>query len=275
MSSDEPFTFGIALISRQWAGDWARVQDLLGLTLTSLLAQTDQDFTVVIAGHERPRLVDDPRIHFLAADWPVEAPGLRNADSGRKHQAISEHVLHSGGGLLMFVDADDWVDVCTTEAARRMIPAHCAGGLLDQGLVIDFATLRCAAVPHPRIFEDAYHRICGSGGIMKVQADASDEVRRNPYLTLRPHNSWVENAEAAGLELARLPMLGSYVINHTENHSELHGPHAEWRAEMTQAVNREGGALSNALAARFGLTLADIRSRTHKRHEAARQGAAV
>ncbi|MFW6076499.1 MAG: glycosyltransferase family A protein [Hyphomicrobiales bacterium] len=281
MTSAEPFTFGIALVSRQSAGDWDRVQELLDLTLASLQSQTEQDYKVVIAGHERPRLPKDPRISFLAADWPAEAPDARNADSGRKHHAISEHVLHSGGGLLMFVDADDWVDVCTVEVARRMIPRNCAGGLVEQGLVVDLASLQCAAVPHPRIFPGDYHRICGSGGTIRLDAGARDDVRRNPYLTLRPHNCWVEHADAAGLGLAKLPTLGSYVINHAENHSEIHGPHAQWRAEMTQAVNHEGGMLCEGLAARFGLTLERIRTvssgaaRTHKRHDAAPQGAVV
>lgn len=281
MEPAEPFTFGIALVSRRSAGDWDRVQDLLDLTLASLQGQTEQDFKVVIAGHERPRLPDDPRISFLAADWPDEAPDPRNADSGRKHHAISEHVLHAGGGLLMFVDADDWVDVCTVEAARRMIPPQCAGGLVESGLVIDFRTLRSAAVPHPLIFDDAYHRICGSGGIIRVNAGANDDLRRNPYLTLRPHNSWVEHAEAAGLALTRLPLLGSYVINHSENHSEVHGSHVQWRAEMTRAVNRQGGVLSHGLAARFGLTLTRIRAaqdggpETYKGHEAGTQGVVV
>jgi hypothetical protein len=52
----------------------------------------------------------------------------------------------------MFLDANDWVDVCLVEVARRMIPSECAGGLIDQGLVIDFRTLQCAAVLHPRFY---------------------------------------------------------------------------------------------------------------------------
>jgi hypothetical protein len=78
-----------------------------------------------------------------------------------------------------------------------------------------------------------------------------------------------------------LPLLGSYVVNHAQKHSEVHGPHAQWRLEMTRAVNREGGALSHALAARSGLTTARIlgvsrrRARTHKRHEVGRKGAAL
>jgi hypothetical protein len=101
----------------------ALAQALLGLTLTSIRAQTDPDFRVVILGHDRPATLpdDDPRVEFLEADWPAEAPGPHNADSGRKKHAINDLVLERGGGLLMFVDADDWVDRDLVSSARGAI----------------------------------------------------------------------------------------------------------------------------------------------------------
>lgn len=260
MTSVEPFTFGIALIPRRMARDWRHVEALLDLTLESVRAQTAQDFRVVIACHDRPRLAPDPRITVIEADWPVEDPGFHNRDSARKHEAISEHVSAHGGGLLMFLDADDWVDVCTVETARRLIGPECVGALMDFGLALDFRTLRCAALPHPRIFAREFHRICGSGGVIRLRPDAADPFRRNPKPRLGPHNCWVEHAQAHGGQLTRLPLLGSYLINNAENHSEIHGPYASWREEMIEAVNREGGPLSRGLAARFGLARGRIRA---------------
>src|SRR5690606_10815211 len=110
MASSQPFTFGIALIPRASARNWRLVEALLDLTLASVRAQTDPNFRVVLVGHDRPgRLPRDPRFAFLEADWPVEAPGPDNADSGRKRYLINEFVLARGGGYLMFLDADDWV----------------------------------------------------------------------------------------------------------------------------------------------------------------------
>jgi hypothetical protein len=86
MPDCEPFTFGIALIPRAAAHNWPLIETLLDLTLTSVCAQTDPDFRVVIAGHDRPRIIpDDRRFTFVEVDWPAQEPGPDNADSGRKN----------------------------------------------------------------------------------------------------------------------------------------------------------------------------------------------
>jgi hypothetical protein len=139
-------------MARACAHDWLCVEALLDLTLTSVGAQTDRDFRIVIAGHDRPgAAVDDPRITFLEADWPVQAPGPDNVDSWRKKYAINQLVLGRGGGLLMFLDADDWVDVRLIEAARALIGPDQIGGVIEAGIVTDFQSLRAAPLPHPRL----------------------------------------------------------------------------------------------------------------------------
>ena len=259
MPSAEPFTFGIALLARASARTWRLVEALLDLTLRSVRAQKDPNFSVVIAGHDRPRTtLADPRVTFLEVDWPAEEPGPDNADSGRKKHAISELVLARGGGLLMLLDADDWVDVHLVAAARARIGQDQIGGLIGTGLITDFRTLRAAALPHPRVFDRAFHRICGSSSIARLRPDEADPLRRDPCTALRSHHEWVEAAQAHGAELARLPASGNYIINTSENHSELHGPYAAWRRELTACVNREGHAIDAAAAARFGLSLDQI-----------------
>jgi hypothetical protein len=64
--------------------------------------------------------------------------------------------------------------------------------------------------------------------------------------------------------LARLPVAGNYLINTSENHSEVHGPHSGWRRAFTAAVNRQGRAIDDATAARFGLSLDQIRAASHR-----------
>jgi hypothetical protein len=261
MSALEPFTFGIALISRVGARDWALIEALLDLTLSSVCAQTDQEFQVVIAGHDRPRIASsDPRFTFLEAGWPARRPGLHNEDSGRKKYAISQFVQERGGGLLMLLDADDWVDVHLVEAARAMIGPHRIGALMDTGFVTDLRTLRTAAVPHPRVFDGEFHRICGSSTVARLRPDEVDPLRRNPCDVLVSHHQWVEGSRDHGAELARLPVPGAYVVNTSQNHSEIHGPYAEWRRQFTQSVNREGDEVDDTLASRFGIGLDRIRA---------------
>ena len=261
MRASEPFTFGIALIPRACAHDWALVEALLVLTLASVRAQTDQDFRVVIAGHDRPRTrVRDPRVEFLQVDWPVEAPGPHNGDSGRKKRALEDLILARGGGLLMLLDADDWVDRRIVESARATLGPDRIGGLIDSGLVADFQTLRAARIPDARVFAQRFHRICGSSCIGRLKPDASDPLRRNPCRILGSHHQWVEVARAHGADLVRLPVSGSYLVNTSENHSEVHGPHTGWRRRLTGSASRHGRPIDGALAARFGLTPEQIRT---------------
>lgn len=262
MRDPPPFTFGIALVPRALARNWALVEALLDLTLASVRAQTDADFRVLIAGHDRPRTAmdGDPRLGFLPADWPVQGTGPNNDDSGRKKHALNDHVLARGGGLFMLVDADDWVDRRTVAAARACIGPGQVGGLIQAGTILDFQSQRMAALPHPDIFPDAFHRLCGTSTVAALRPDAADPVRRDPFSTLRSHHRWLEVAQEHGVPLAPLPVSASYLINTSENHSDLHGPHLAWRRTLTEAVNAQGRDLDDAAAAPFGLDAASVRA---------------
>ncbi|HJU19523.1 MAG TPA: glycosyltransferase family A protein [Stellaceae bacterium] len=255
-----PFTFGIPLIARAAARDWERIEALFSLTAASLQAQTDRDFRVVIAGHDRPRAALDARFSFLQADWPAEPVRADNRDSGRKKYAINAQVRDGGGGLLMFLDADDWVDARLVATARARIGLRLSGGLIETGFAVDFRTLRAAPLPHPRIFCGGFHRLCGSSTVLRLAPDDPDPLRRDPYQILHEHYRWIEAAQEYGLSLAPLPVSGGYVINTAENHSEIHGPYAAWRRDFARAVGREGAAIDAAFAARFGLSLEDVRA---------------
>ena len=50
----ERFVFGVPLIARGSCRDWALVDALLALTLRSVFAQRDADWTLVVAGHDQP-----------------------------------------------------------------------------------------------------------------------------------------------------------------------------------------------------------------------------
>ena len=167
-------------------------------------------------------------------------------------------VLERGEGLLMILDADNWVDVRLVEAARATIGPDQIGGLIKTGVVTDFQTLRAAPLPHPHVSNLEFHRFCGSSGVVRLRPEASDPLQHNPFEVLRSHHHWIEVAAEHGAALAHLPVLGSYMINTTENHSEVHGPYAEWRRTFTARANRAGKDIDYALAARFGLDLAKL-----------------
>jgi hypothetical protein len=238
------------------ARNWELVEALLGLTLESVRAQTDQDFRVLLVGHDRPgSLPHDARFTFVQANWPVQPPGVDNEDSGRKKYVISDLVLAQGGGLLMLLDADDWLDVRFVEAARATMAPDSIGALIETGFAIDLQNLRAACLPHPGAFDRPFHRLCGSSTLARLRPAEPDVLRRDPCHLLGSHHEWVERAREHGAALPRLPVSGGYLINTSENHSEVHGPYAGWRGAFTAAVNREGDPVDDAFAARFGLTV--------------------
>ena len=253
------FTFAIALTPAATAGSWPLAQALLGLTLASLAAQTQADFSVLIAGHDRPVLPHDPRVIFLPVDWPVRPPGPHNDDSGRKKHFLSEVVLSRGGGLMMIVDADDWIDRRTVELSRRALAGDQDGGVIVSGEVVDVATLRTAPLPHPAIFGE-FHRVCGSSTVTRLRPYAADPLRRDPFSVLRSHHAWLERAEEVGARLVRLPVSAAYLVGTSINHSDLHGPHAEWRRSFRAALNTHGSPLQPPDAVRYGLKLDAVRA---------------
>ena len=255
------FTFGIALTPRAVARDWGLIEALLDLTLASVRAQTDPDWRALIAVHERPRLaVPDARVAFVEVGWPVAPPGPHNDDSGRKKHLLSDIVRDNSGGYLMVLDADDWVDRDLVAAARATIGEAHVGGLIHEGLAVDFATLRAAPLPHPELEGLPFHRFCGSCGVVLIRPGAKTEIRRDPFAVLRSHHRWVEVAAEHGEALARLPVSGAYLVNTGENHSDVHGPYAAWRRGFVQRVNAVGRDMDEATAARFGQEVGALRA---------------
>ncbi|WP_349371825.1 hypothetical protein [Salinarimonas sp.] len=259
MSERLPFTFAIPLVGRAAAADFARVEALLGLTLASIRAQSDPDFRVLIMGHDRPRtLPDDPRVTFLAADWPARPPDAANNDSGCKKYALGEAALRGGEGLLMYVDADDWVSRGLVAAARARIGPDVLGGVIAAGEMLDFCSGRIAPLPFPDVFEKPFYALCGSSIVARLRPDDSDALRRNPLAVLRDHHVWPRAAAERGARTATLDAPGAYLVGTAENHSERHGPFAGWRAELNDALQRRGRDVTDEDLARYGIDRARL-----------------
>ena len=250
--SAEPFTFGIPVIARAAAADWRRVEALLALTLRSIGGQGDQAFRVIVAGHDRPDVEAAVPSEFLRADWSVEAVRADNLDRGRKVQAINEAVLATGGGLLMFVDADDWVDTNLVAAARATIRPGEIGGVIEWGWAVDLRGRRALPIPHAA-FDQSFDRLCGSRVGARVDPQGRDALHRDPYAVLHEHYRFADLARERGAVCRPLDVSGAYVVNTAINHSEAHGPFAAWRRSFNDTVARIGVPADNRFLARFGL----------------------
>ncbi|GGK21703.1 glycosyltransferase family A protein [Salinarimonas ramus] len=254
MTSTLPFTFGIPLVGRAGTDDVARIEALLGLTLRSILAQTDPSLRVLVMSQDRPfALPNDPRVEFLEADWPAGEPDAANNDAGRKKHALGEAAMRAGEGHLMLVDADDWVPSDLVARARAEIGPEAIGGVMPAGEMIDYASGHIAPLPFPGAFERPFYALCGSSVVARLRPDDPDPLRRNPLLVLRDHNVWPEAAQAHGASVARLGCRGAYLVGTAQNHSECHGPYAAWRRDLVGALRTRGRPADAGFLARFGL----------------------
>jgi hypothetical protein len=90
---------------------------LLERTLSTIEAQTNQDFTITVVCHEIPELSHTyPHVEFLIVDIPPPAQDfahivadleLVRLDKGRKYLAGLYHVRPRHPSHVMFFDADD------------------------------------------------------------------------------------------------------------------------------------------------------------------------
>ena len=243
-------------MARATARDWSRVRQLLALTVRSAQAAADPDTRILVVGHEPA-----PGMDTLVADWPAPARddfGGEMQDAGRKQRLIQGRVLADGGGLLMLLDADDWVETGLVTAARAAVGPERVGGVVERGTLVNLRARKAAALPDARIFDGPFHRVCGSSGVFRLRPEAADPFQRNPLARLPVHSRWLDDARAQGAELAVIGAEAAYLVNTGENNSESIGPHAAWKAGVVRETERLGRLMTEADAARWGLTLADI-----------------
>ena len=244
-------------MARATARDWSRVLRLLALTLTSVRAAADADTRVLVIGHE-PLVAE---AESVAVDWPAPARSDFDGqmqDAGRKQRILQQRVLDAGGGLLMLLDADDWIERGFVAAARAAVGPERVGGVVERGTLVNLRARRVAALPDPRIFEGAFHRVCGSSGVFRLRPEATDPFERCPLGQLPVHSRWLDDARNRGVVLASIAAEAAYLVNTGENNSETIGPHADWKAGVVREVERLGRPLDAAEARRWGLSPADL-----------------
>ncbi|MCC8014252.1 MAG: hypothetical protein LIO87_03570 [Eubacterium sp.] len=92
--------FGIPLRSKAASNDWKNVERVFNRTLQSVYRQTDPEFKIFVACHDKPELTHeyDDRVEFLISDTPT--PTNRKEmmfDKGWKVSMIAGRIRESGG----------------------------------------------------------------------------------------------------------------------------------------------------------------------------------
>ena len=221
----ERFFFGIPLISKSASRNWVHVQYLFENTLRSILAQTNPKFKVIVAGHEKPEVVEmqDPRVEFLAFDSPPPKTSHEMmADKGSKAFAIARHLKEAGGGYLMYVDADDLVSNRIVDLVHSN-PSH--GYLADKGYCLDIESGKAYTVEG--LTGKPFHQICGTCSIIYFDEvdlpDGPSPEESSPcyFMKFGGHTTLKKISSREGRPLTAFPFVASvYVLNHGLNYSE-------------------------------------------------------
>jgi hypothetical protein len=147
--------------SQSYETVWALLRD----TVTSLCAQTDPNFQVVVVCDRALPLSEDPRVHVVTVDWPPVDKNrahrefkCRSAllDKGTKYAVGLGHLRHLGSDHVMFCDADDFVANDIAAFVNQHPEAN--GWVMERGYML---------TPKAMTELDRFNRLCGTSHIIR------------------------------------------------------------------------------------------------------------
>ena len=273
MQGKKNFFFCIPFKPKSRCSDWSATVGLLGQTLRSLLNQTDPDFRVLIAGHDRPSLpeLDDPRVSF----HPVSFPEPKDGKEGKRDQTRKTHFLAAmlkehGGGYMMVVDSDDLVHKDIVRFVRA--DDNGVGYIIRAGYLLDTASGRLGKFSGraPRTFFNH----CGTSSIIHLapgdlpdlNADKTDILDGRSFVeSVRGHGKWEAKLLERDLFPATLPFRGAvYRLNTGDNASYTYRRSAA-RIEQFIAAARRHPVKIEILERDFGVASSELPVRASRR----------
>lgn len=102
------------------ANNFAKVEELLSVTLHSLSKQTNDEFKVIVVCNALPNVdINDDRIHFHVVDFPAPSQKKASAldaepkfkDKGTKYMSGLLYARQFSPDYVYIVDSDDWFNV--------------------------------------------------------------------------------------------------------------------------------------------------------------------
>lgn len=218
--------FAIPLKSKKHSRDWDTVQANLSKTLRSILNNTDQNFRIIIAGHEKPEIEElrHERVTWLAAKFspPKDARGY-GKDRERKRRKIGVYLKKKGfSGYYMPLDADDWVHYRFVEFIRSR-PVTDAF-IINKGFMVNLVRQETWQ------YKERFYRGCGSSAVFyfnnnqlpKTEKDFENSKLFNSVV--KAHSTVVTNMEKykKNYILVDIPFV-TWVLGHGDNWSVMSG----------------------------------------------------
>ena len=204
--------FIIPVKSKQVSHSWQRLSQLFERCIKSICNQTDSEFRVVVACHEKPETkFVHSHLHYVQVDF--QAPSLANSDYGQvkgsgdidKAKKILTALIYAkqfNPDHIMVVDADDCVNKRIAEFVNKNTESD--GWYLKQGYVYEEG--------NNIIYLNTknFHQSCGSSIIIKYSLYNS--------LFIGDYYNHHNNVLRDGAILKKLPFVGAiYIIKHGEN----------------------------------------------------------
>lgn len=225
MTNDRRVFFAIPLVGRKDEAQWARVNELLALTIGSISNQTSGNFTALVCGHDVPDCLtnrDLVNVEFLPADFArPQTIAEGRQDKNRKRRAIAVEVRRRGGGYFMYLDADDLIhrDLVRTISDDD----NGIGYLITRGYVLDYGNRRMA--PIPGAWDKRFDEVCGSSGVVLYEKrdlpreGYPGEIDRSLlYFRIRNHTEFRSSEVRSGKNMTSIDFPAAvYCINNSIN----------------------------------------------------------
>lgn len=210
--------FAIALKSKKVSRDWEKVQENLSMTLCSLLNNTDQNFRIIIAGHEKPNIeeINNERVTWISVKFPptLNKRGFVN-DKYRKRKAIGEYLMKQGYlGYFMPLDADDWIHYRFVEFIRSL-PINDAF-ILNKGFMVN-------VFQKEAWIRDGFYRGCGSSSLIYFSNEKEKSIQ-NSFFKWRHHGKVPQYLRKINKSYTMIQYpLVTWVLAHGDNNSMILG----------------------------------------------------
>jgi len=241
------FYFCIPLKPKSRARDWEYTMKLFSHTLDSLLNQDDDNFSVIIAGHDRPDVpqMKDSRVVFHKVAFRKPKDGREGKqDQTNKMKFLAAMVGNKGGGYFMTVDSDDLVHREIVSYVRRH--DNRTGYMIRAGYVWDYSAgligKFTAKAPNQ------FFNHCGTSSIIYLAPSSVPRLKINKkdFLdcgtlvdSLQGHGGWEQNLMEVDVFVDTLPFRGAiYRLNTNENASYTYRRDAKTITRLTSPAMR-------------------------------------
>jgi len=208
--------FSVPLAPRIDEEQFASISLLLSSTLRSLQHQTDDDFEVIICGHDKPDIPElaDNRVTWMTAKFDRQSD--RRAapkDKQLKRRHTIKEACRRGGGYIMLMDADDLARADLVHTIREINDPF--GYLLNNGYAMDRQSMQMA--PITAVFNSRFWEMCGSCAAIYL---TQEDVDSGYAFQFRKHREWYQQTVEANrpLRLIGAPLM-AYVLNTVSNES--------------------------------------------------------